>query len=353
MPRPTEAVRVALPIWAAWLVAVVGVVALLVASGLIASEPATGMPGVVRDGLLWPLRSWDAAWYGRIARAGYPDDGGREWAFFPLWPLLLRLGPDSVVGGALAVLASAAAFAGVIAAREPAEPAAARRTAVALAALPGSFALLLLYPDALALACAAWSTVAVRRGARGQAAAAALAAAAAFLRPNGFLIALPLAWLAWRHGGRGRLLAAAAPLAALAVWLGYGEAATGGFAFGEAQSAWGRGHGPWHLATQLADVASTGHVQTLVEAAIAVLALGLLIALRAQRQGVGWVVFAAAVLLVSLGSGSFQSIGRQALYAFPLVWAAADARALRDRRAVALGVAANVGLIAALPLLAP
>src|SRR5262249_42454425 len=66
--------RAALATWLAWLAAVVGVVALLVATGLIASGPHHGMPGVVREGALWPLRSWDVAWYERIARSGYPAD---------------------------------------------------------------------------------------------------------------------------------------------------------------------------------------------------------------------------------------------------------------------------------------
>src|SRR3954447_13388081 len=82
--------RGVLAVWAIWLAAVTGVVALAVATGAIASGSQHGMPGVVREGPLWPLRSWDFAWYERIAEHGYPAGRtGREDAFFPLWPALL------------------------------------------------------------------------------------------------------------------------------------------------------------------------------------------------------------------------------------------------------------------------
>ena len=206
-------VGAALPVWALWLVAVVGFTALGVATGLIwTDENATGMPGTVRDGLLWPLRSWDFAWYERLASGGYPEGiVRRQHAFFPLWPLLLSLGPPVVIGGVVMVVASAAAFLGVAALNPSGD---ARTTAIALACMPGSFALALLYPDALALACAVWACVLVANPRAGPVAlggAVVLGAATAAARPNGLLVAIPLAWLAYRHGrgvgplaGRGR-----------------------------------------------------------------------------------------------------------------------------------------------------
>lgn len=358
-PSPAASARAGLAVWAPWAAGVVALVAALVLTGAIASGPASGMPGVVREGLLWPLRSWDAAWYGRIAERGYPDDVAREWAFLPLWPALLRLGPDGLVGAALVALGSAAAVAGVAASRDLVPgggPAAARRTAVALVALPGSFALLLAYPDATALACAVWAVLLARRdGRRALGGALLLGVAAALLRPNGLLVALPLLWL-WRTAPRPlRLLAGLAPLVAAAAWHAYAWRRTGEpTAFAQAQRLWGRGDGPPGLVEQLLDVPSTGHVQTLAEAAIAVLAVALLGVLwRRGRAFRPWAIYAAAVLALSLGSGSFQSIGRQALLAFPLAWAAADHPRLRSRRVVALGLALNAALILALPLMAP
>src|SRR3954447_19490388 len=177
--------RGVLAVWAIWLAAVTGLVALAVATGAIASGAHHGMPGVAREGPLWPLRSWDFAWYRQIAEHGYPAGRvAKEDAFFPLWPLLLAaLRPlgSSLAAALLAVPASALAFLGV--ARLAPDP---RRAAVALACLPGSFALALLYPDGLALACAAGACVLAMRGRA--APAGLLGALAAVARPNGFLV---------------------------------------------------------------------------------------------------------------------------------------------------------------------
>src|SRR5947207_1802171 len=84
------------------------------------------------------------------------------------------------------------------------------RAALVLACWPGSFALLLAYPDALALAAAVWAAAFALRG--WPEAAALLAVPAAAARPNGFLLAVPFAYLAWRRGAR-YWIAAAAPVA--------------------------------------------------------------------------------------------------------------------------------------------
>jgi hypothetical protein len=343
--------RGVLAVWAIWLAAVTGLVALAVATGAIASGAHHGMPGVVRDGPLWPLRSWDFAWYRRIAEHGYPAGRvAREDAFFPLWPLLLAaLRPlgSSLAAALVAVPASALAFLGV--ARLAPEP---RRAAVALACLPGSFTLLLLYPDGLALAAAAGACLLASRGRAVP--ASLLGALAAVARPNGFLTCLPLAILLWRRrDARSALMAAALPVAAAAAVHVYLWRHTGHLlAFRDAQRAWGR-HGPSGLVTSVLDVPSTHHVQTLAELAIALVAVALCVRLFRTGLAVPWGWFAAAVLALSLLSGSYQSIGRQALLAFPLAFAAADAARGRERLLVGLGIAVNAGLILALPLMAP
>jgi hypothetical protein len=350
------ALRAAVPVWAAWLAGVVGLVALAVATGAIASDrDATGMPGTVRDGLLWPLRSWDFAWYERLAQGGYPEDVVlRQHAFFPLWPWLLGLGHPECVGAALAVLASAAAF-GAVAALNPVGDA--RATAIALACLPGSFALAMLYPDALALACGAWACVlASRPGARPWmlALAALLGAAAGTARPNAFLLAIPLAWLAWRGGGRLRWLVAAAPLGGAAAVHGFLWQRTGDpLAFLHAQQRWRRGE-PWDLVWGVPGNVASGHFQTLAEIAVGAFAIGLCVILwRRDPKLRVWALYAGAVLALSLGSGSWQSIGRQTLFAFPLAWAAAGHPAFRRRRVVLAGIAVNAALILALPWMTP
>jgi hypothetical protein len=341
----------ALAVWAAWLTAVVGLVAIAVATGAIASGPHHGMPGVVREGPLWPLRSWDFAWYARIADHGYPGAVGREHAFMPLWPLYLRavrpLLGASAAAALLAVAASAAAFAGVAIASPLRDP---RRVAIAAACLPGSFSLALLYPDGLALAAAVWACVLAARDR--PLAAGVLGAVAAAARPGGFLVAIPLLAIA-RARGRPPL-PALGPLVGAAGAYGYIAWRAGDvLAFVHAQRAWGRGR-PWRLLTAPLDAARSGHLQTFVEMAVAALAVALCVAAwRRGRAFRPWALYATAVVGLSLGSGSFQSIGRQALLAFPLIWVAADSPLCRRRSVAVAGLAVNAGLIIALPVFAP
>lgn len=321
----------------------VALVAAAVAVGLIPSGPRHGMQGVAREGLLWPLRSWDAGWYERIAAAGYPDRPSHEHAFFPLWPALLAAG-GRPLGFAVAWLSAFAAVVGVARAAPMG-----RRAAVAFICLPASFSLMLLYPDALAVACAVWACVLVRRV---PAAAALLGCVAAVARPNGVCVAVALLTLSWRDGRRpwpalGPLLGALAVEAWL--WRSTGDA----FAFLTAQRGWGRG-GPQGLVDELRDLPSSGHLQTLVEVPIAILLVILVVRLHRGTADVRpYAPFAATVVAISLASGSFQSAGRQALLAFPLAFAACEWPRLARRRVVVLALASNAGLILALPLMAP
>jgi hypothetical protein len=284
------------------------------------------------SGMLWLLRLWDYGYYRVIAEDGYVAE---RYAFFPLWPLLLRLGGEigsmAAVGTIVAIAATGAAFVGVAQANPSGSR---RRTALALAALPGAFSLLMAYPDALALAAAAWSCVAAARDRWLVAAFLAFGAAAA--RPNGFLVAIPLLSLAFSSRQRGRWVAAGVPVATFAsvnvyFWVRSGSP----FAFVEAQGVWGRG-GPWRLPETA--------VQYSWHGLLALFALGLLAVLwRFGTPYRAWFIYAAAVLLVSLASGTVLGIGRHMLFAFPLVWAAADGpRFLRGPVAVVTGLALNV-----------
>ena len=315
---------------------------------------------------LFPFFSWDYGWYESVAQHGYPAATDRRYAFFPLWPWLLRASgsiPDWQVAGALALAASALAFLGIAAASPAGRP---RRAALALACWPGSFALLLAYPDALALAAAAWAAALVVRGR--PLAAAPLGAAAALLRPNGFLIAIPLALLA-RGKGRTYQLAAVAPVAAAAAVEGFFWDRSGDSeAFFHAQRLWGRrgpsgiGHWAAHvwgltrahtvpvvLAVVVGCVlvvlawrrfglrttivvayvcavpvllAATQSLQGFVDSARCVLVLPLLVILwRLGPRYRPWALYATVVVAALLGSGLMQSFGRQSLFAFPIFWA--------------------------------
>jgi hypothetical protein len=393
-PLARRSVSPALPVWAVWLAAILAVVAFMTATGLI--EPASRHAG----GRLWPLWWWDATWYVGLGQTWYPPFPNPVYAFFPLWPLLLRAsGPvaEWVVAGGLALVGSLLCFTGVAAAGGDLVDR--RRTALVLACFPGSVWLALVYPDALAVGAAAWACALAQRGRPFLAAAAGAACAAA--RPAGLLVTIPLAAIAARRGGRA-WLTAAAPLAAAAAVEAYFWYRSGAAdAFFQAQHNWHRdGPQPGVLWDQLSGFTrrhpgnaatavglavvlgvlawrlprrrnllllvgyaalaglfaeSTVVEQLQVERLLAALVLPLLLLLwmKGPRYRI-WAAYATAVVGLSFVSGSLQSFGRQALFAFPIFWAVADGPPwLRGRAAAAVGIAANVVLLWMLGRFAP
>jgi hypothetical protein len=387
-----DSARIAL-VWLAWLGALLATVGIGLAAGAYHWHV-----GWYEHRGLWPLFSWDYNWYELIAVAGYPAHvGGRQYAFFPLWPLLLRWAGTHwhvVVGAGATWAASAAAFFGVSEGLPPVR----LRSALALACWPGSFALALVYPDALALAAAAWAAAFALRGK--PLAGGALGAVAAFARPNGVLIAIPLLWVG-RRSVRG-WIGAALPVAAAAIVEAYfwarSDRAT---VFFDAQRLWGRG-GPRNVPHWLHQIdrllsnhgavigvlaiaavaalavvwrrfgartaviaayacavvfllAATRSLEGFVDSARAALILPLLVLLwRLGDRYRPWAAFATVVIATLLLSGTMQSFGRQSLFAFPIFWAIADGpRWLRSPFLAAAGIAGNVVLVLLLTHFAP
>ena len=388
-----DAVRIGL-IWAVWL----GAVLLAVGIGL-AAGAYTWSPGWGEHKGLWPLFAWDFNWYDVIGSAGYPADHvDRQYAFFPLWPLLLHWAGAHwhvILAAGLAWASSAAAFFGV----SRGLPQVGVRSALALACWPGSFALALAYPDGLALAAAAWAAAFALRGK--PLAAGALGAVAALARPNGVLIALPLALLARGKGPRAWLGAALPVAAAAGVEAYFWARSDDATAFFDAQKLWGRNgpHNFHHWAGQVRGVlenhalviavlafvalvllvfawrrfgtwatvigvyvcvvpvllAATRSLEGFVDSARAALVLPLLVVLwRLGPRYRPWAAFSTVVVALLLFSGTMQSFGRQSLFAFPIFWAIADGpRWLRWPPLLALGFAANVVLVLLLTHFAP
>ena len=360
-------------IWCAW---ALGVVAALAAGRL------TGAIGAARGrvgGFLWPLWSWDFDLYRFVSHHGYTAGHvDPTYAFFPLWPGVLwaaRALSDWVVPELVVAGATLAAFLGIAAAAPRGDR---RVIALTLAVWPGSFVLALAYPDALALACGVWSCVLAARGR--PLAAGMLALVAAVSRPPAFLLAVPLAAF-----GRPRWIAAAPVAGAAAVHTYFWARSDSPFAFARAQSNWHRGaasFGQWGdrlsdrpllflAALFLAAALVVGLVRfrgaawivpyvllvplvvlaastsaTAVQVAQAAIVLPLAGVLwTLGREYRAWAAFASAVLALSLLSGSVQSFGRQALFAFPLLWVPAAGPAwLRARPVAVLALAANVAL---------
>jgi hypothetical protein len=380
-------------VWLAWLGAALATVGIGLAAGAYHRQL-----GWSEHKGLWPLYAWDYNWYELIARSGYPAHaGGRQYAFFPLWPLLLRWAGthwEVVVGAGAAWLASAAAFFGVSAGLPPLR----LRSALALACWPGSFALALVYPDALALAAAAWAAALALRGK--PLAAGALGAVAALARPNGLLIAIPLLWLGRRsvRGWIGAALPVAAAAGVEAYFWARSDRAT---VFFDAQRLWGRG-GPhnfphWvHQADRVLSnhgavigvlalaaaaalvlvwrrygprtavvggyacavvflLAATHSLEGFVDSVRAALVVPLLVLLwRLGERYRPWAAFATVVVASLLLSGTMQSFGRQSLFAFPIFWAIADGpRWLRSPPLAVAGFAGNVAVVLLLTRFAP
>ena len=386
-------------LWFAWLTAGLGVVVGGVRSGAIA-DPLGRWPHF--GGSLWPLFSWDFGWYRGIAMTGYPHGhGGPEYAFFPLWPWILRASgsvPDWIAALAVVIAASAFAFAGVAAASPSGRG---WRSALVLACWPGSLMLLLTYPDVIALAAAAWAAALALRGRPWL--AGVLGAVAAVARPTGFLIAIALA-LATRGSRAGRLFAIAAPVAAAAAvhlffWIRSGDPRA--FTHAQALPIWER-NGPGRLSKWPGHLAHAFEVHAALIAAGAIVAIilvvfiagrfgrvyaagagyvfvvaGLLLGAQTSQSRIGsaiaaivvplllvlwqlgpryrpWALFATAVFAVSFFSATVTSLGRQALFAFPLYWAVADGpKPFRHPFVAAAAVAANVAILLTIGKYAP
>jgi len=176
--------------------------------------------GTTGDLLAAPLGRWDSVWFLAIADGGY-GDGARE-AFFPLYPLLVRIvaAPlrSGLIGGALlstALLGVALVLLHRLVALD--HPRAVARNAVLVTALfPMSFFFSAVYSESLFLALSIGAVYAARR--ERWAWAGLLGMLAATTRSAGVLLLVPLAMIylwdvarpSWRTGR---------PLRADVLWL--------------------------------------------------------------------------------------------------------------------------------------
>ncbi|MBI3747898.1 MAG: hypothetical protein HY262_03480 [Chloroflexi bacterium] len=165
----------------------------------------TSMPVLYSDGiegrLLGVWQRWDACWYLRIATYGY-EPGEPATAFFPLYPLSVRaLGP--LFGGNLVITALAVSAVGFVVAmtilhamvtadldRDTAD-----RSILYLAIFPTAFFFFAPFTESVFLAAALASIYCMRTQRYAGAVVAALLAG--LTRPQGVLLAIPLAWEAF------------------------------------------------------------------------------------------------------------------------------------------------------------
>ncbi|MEU9107476.1 glycosyltransferase family 39 protein [Streptomyces xanthophaeus] len=351
--------------------AAAGAPAALVALGVFTAVRGVGIL-VVAAGSWWagrdPLRvlgrSWDSSWYLGIAADGYgrtvmsaePLTGTgpvqSDAAFFPLYPLLIRLVTTLLPGGPVpaallvAWVSAAAAAVGVYLIGERLYGPRAGVLLVGLwAALPHSVVLTLAYTEALLTALAAWALYALVRGRWLW--AAGLAVLAGLTRPTGIAVAAAVCAAALQAllGRRDRAPGVwAAALLAPAGWAAYVLAVgvpmrdpLGGYF--TVQERWGSrfdfGAGALRTAER---VLTGGHVPLATTVTVALLAAAGLLAvlLLLDRTPLPLLAYTGVLLLMAFGgAGYFESKPRFLLPAFPLLLplAAAMARA-RPRTAV-------------------
>ncbi|MEU6218957.1 hypothetical protein ABZ845_15745 [Streptomyces sp. NPDC047022] len=336
-----------------------GVVAVLLANRL------TGHP--LSRGL---AHKWDARWYLHIAQHGYGThvyvyQGAvqRDWAFFPLYPALIRgvytVLPVSPGSAAMLVAWSAAGVAayGIYAIGLRLYGRAVATALVAVwASLPHSVVLDIAYTESLLTALAAWSLYCVLTGRWLW--AGALAALAGLSRPTGFAVAAAVGIVAVyeiiRRRGRvpWRLWAGAAiaPLGwvSFVLWVGAhrGDLLGGYFTV---QRAWDSrfDFGAGSLTFLKGLMVHGGRVVFTVALVIVVAAVLLFCMLCFERAPLALIVYAAVLVLITVGgSGPFASKPRFLVPAFPLLiplaLAFARSRRVRPKHAYLLGGALAV-----------
>jgi hypothetical protein len=340
---------------------VVAVVTVRLASGVVAFfANVVFSPGIDR-GFSMPFENakfletfaaWDSGWYWDIASRGYyfHADAQSSIAFFPLYPLLMRAVAAPFGGGASATwvagiaVATAASLGALVTIHRLAERLfgsreIARRTVLYVVVFPWSIFLTRIYSESVFLLTSALaiSHACDRRWWR----AGAWGALATLTRPNGVLIALPLALLAAADGRDVRRLVstsvALAPIpVAFAGFCAYVYLMTGDpLGWMTAQSHWGYslGHPPWQQLQRVIgafvelgpyDYFLSSEVATfeLMQTTTALLVLGLVPAVF-KRLGVAMGVYVLVSLLIPLSSNALEGVGRYVSVLFPVFMAVA------------------------------
>jgi hypothetical protein len=285
---------------------------------------------------VWTLDRWDGRWYRMVARGGYLLVPGRQSdpAFFPLYPIMLRAVHGAGVSwGVVGPLLSNLAFLlGLFLfyrlTQEIFSEPLARRATTYLAIFPLGYVFSMAYPESVVLVFLLAAPLAALR--RHWWLAAICAAAAALARPEGLFLALPLADIAWRQRPslsptqRGAALAAIlAPVAAIASYSTYlATVLHDPLAWTQAERAWGRKFqigGAYKAFAHLPSTIEANH-WLIRDVVCFFVYLGLLYAARRVGTPLAWLAASAAIVILPIFTGAFDSIGRFGLLAPPLFW---------------------------------
>jgi Mannosyltransferase (PIG-V) len=329
---------------------------------------------------------WDTGWYVDIAANGYQwrDAARRQQnvAFFPAFPLTMQLGGAllgacrpgilqleaqrrMLIAGWLVALATFW-FALVYVYRwseARAGPSVAKATITLLAAYPFAVFFSAPYTEPLYLLGAAATFVHFERAEWVR--CAGWGFLLGLVRPNGVLVAIPLALIAAqrrrREAPRSRLgigvwVAVCAPAVALFLHSLYLRQLTGRwFAWSEVHAAWGRTYEVTSWVGQaLAQIGEHGALKyvetapiTILNGLAAALALALVWPLT-RTAGLAYAVFVLVNLVPAVGSGGLMSVGRLTSTLYPLFFALAASIPERHLPAWTVGFGVLQGLLAVL-----
>jgi hypothetical protein len=304
---------------------------------------------------------FDARWYLQIATTGYAfdphaaPDVQQNIAFFPAFPLLIRAVAHLFGGGMLnAILAGTLLSLGAFLAalvylyrfvEERGSSEQANATLWLLALYPFGFFYGAVYTESFFLLATVGAMYHFAR--REQVGAGAWGVMAGLARPNGFLLAIPIAYLVAQRfvaksgatsGGRNArtvlsgLAVAATPVAGMLVYSGFIWRLTGDpWMWAREHRAWGRGY-PGLLALVddrigiISHAGLSGYLGSLPHDALN--ALGAAFAMLAvwpvaRSVGVGYAVWILANMLPPIATGGLISTGRFSSVLFPcFVWLA-------------------------------
>jgi hypothetical protein len=285
---------------------------------------------------VWTLDRWDGHWYRMVARGGYLLVPGRQSdpAFFPLYPIMLRILHAVGLGWGVAgpLLSNLAFLLGLVLfyrlSQEMFSEPLARRATTYLAIFPLSYVFSMTYPESVVLVLVLAAPLAALRGRWWL--AAACAGAAALARPEGLFLVFPLAAIAWRQREslsptrRGAAGAAVlAPIAAIASYSLYlATVLHDPLAWSQAERAWGRQFRPSGAYKAFANLpVVVGHDAWLLRDIVFFFVyLALLYAAWRVGTPLAWVAAGAAIVILPIFTGAFDSISRFGLLAPPLFW---------------------------------
>lgn len=301
-------------------------------------------PSYATGPLMTSLTGSDSVYLLGIAAEGYHAEpvqhAFRDWAFFPLYPLVTRLvsivtlGDISVAGVLVSNLAFVAALAVLYRLTViHLDHDRAVRSLAFVALAPGAVAFATAYSDSLFLLLAAGAFLAAEQ--RRWALMALLYGLATLSRLQGVLLAIPLAILIAQSAGGWRSMAGWRSTRLL--WLAAGPLAFGlfaaylGWAFGDpmgmftAQQAWSEiGN---ETVGNLTPVLDRFDPIVLLLVGVMSLHLFLFVFFRRDRMPAPYAALALVTLLTALATGRLQSIGRYLAVAWPFSWTLANRRA--------------------------